>query len=67
MKRVPGKVSGARVFTNTRVPFSHLFANMESGPTIEAFLDRFEGVEEWLIRAALMRLEAILLMDPRNL
>ena len=27
VEQVPGKVSGAWVFTNTRVPLSYLFAN----------------------------------------
>ena len=37
VEQVPGKVSGAWVFTNTRVPLAHLFANLEAGATIEGW------------------------------
>jgi uncharacterized protein (DUF433 family) len=42
---VPGKVSGTWVFTNTRIPRSHLCSDLEAGAGIEEFLDWFEGVE----------------------
>ena len=50
---VPGRLSGAWVFTGTRVPVSALLENLESGATIEQFLDWFQGVEEWKVRAVL--------------
>ena len=53
VESVPGRLSGAWVFTGTRVPVSALFENLESGATIEQFLDWFEGVEEWKVRAVL--------------
>ena len=65
VEQVPGKVSGAWIFTNTRVPLSHLFANLEAGATIE-FLDWFEGVEEWQVRAVLTHLELSLLQDLKH-
>ena len=53
VESVPGRLSGAWVFTGTRVPVSALFENLESGASIEQFLDWFEGVEEWKVRAVL--------------
>ena len=53
VESVPGRLSGAWVFTKTRVPVSALFGNLASGATIEEFLDWFEGVEEWQVKAAL--------------
>ena len=53
VESVPGRLSGAWVFTGTRVPVSALFENLESGATIVQFLDWFEGVEEWKVRAVL--------------
>ena len=53
VESVPGRLSGAWVFTGTRVPVSALLENLESGATIEQFLDWFQGVEEWKVRAVL--------------
>ncbi len=44
VERHPQKVSGAWVFRGTRVPVSALFTNLESGATIEQFLEWFPGV-----------------------
>ena len=49
----PEKMSGAWVFTRTRVPISALFGNLEEGATMAEFLDWFEDVEEWQVRAVL--------------
>ena len=43
-ERVPGQVSGAWVFTGTRVPVRALFENLEGGATVEQFLEWFPGV-----------------------
>ena len=53
VESVPGRLSGAWVFTRSRVPVSALFGNLAAGATIEEFLDWFEGVEEWQVKAAL--------------
>ena len=44
VERVPGKVSGAWLFKNTRVPVRALFENLEGGATVEQFLEWFPGV-----------------------
>ena len=61
VEQIPGKVSGAWLFTGTRLPISHLFAHLESGATIEQFLEWFEGVEDWQIKAVLRHVESSLL------
>lgn len=44
VERIPGKVGGAWLFTNTRVPVTALFENIEGGATIDEFLEWFPGV-----------------------
>ncbi len=44
VERVEGKVSGAWVFKDTRVPVKALFENLETGATIDQFLAWFPGV-----------------------
>ena len=41
VERDPAKVSGAWVFKNTRVPVRALFENLETGATVNDFLDWF--------------------------
>ena len=53
VESIPGKHSGDWLFTKTRVPVATLFGNLAAGATVEEFLDWFEGVEEWQVRAAL--------------
>jgi uncharacterized protein (DUF433 family) len=53
VERVPRKVSGAWVFTATRVPVKALFENLEGGATVDEFLEWFEGVERWQVEAVL--------------
>jgi len=53
VESVPGRLSGAWVFTGTRVPVSAYFGNLAAGATTEEFLDWFEGVEEWQVKAVL--------------
>ena len=45
VERVEGKVSGAWVFRGTRVPVRALFENLETGATIDQFLEWFPGVK----------------------
>lgn len=44
VERVPDKVSGVWVFRGTRVPVQALFENLESGATIDQFVEWFPGV-----------------------
>ena len=53
VEQIPGKVSGAWLFTDSRLPVSALFENLESGATIGDFMDWFAPVDEWKVRAVL--------------
>jgi uncharacterized protein (DUF433 family) len=53
VESVPGRLSGAWVFKDTRVPVSSLFGNLAEGATVEDFLDWFPGVEAWQVKAVL--------------
>jgi uncharacterized protein (DUF433 family) len=53
VERSPGKVSGAWLFKDTRVPVRALFENLEGGATIEEFLEWFPGVTRAHVEAVL--------------
>ena len=53
VESVPDRLSGAWVFTKSRVPVSSLFGNLAEGATIQEFLEWFPGVEEWQVKAVL--------------
>jgi uncharacterized protein (DUF433 family) len=53
VERVPDRVSGAWVFTGTRVPVHALFENLEGGSSIDEFLTWFPGVTREQVIAVL--------------
>jgi uncharacterized protein (DUF433 family) len=53
VERIPGKVSGAWLFKNTRVPVKALFENIEGGATVQEFLEWFPGVAREQVEAVL--------------
>jgi uncharacterized protein (DUF433 family) len=44
IERTPANARGVFVFKNTRIPVIALFQNLNSGATIDNFLERFPGV-----------------------
>ena len=42
VESVPGRLSGAWVFRDTRMPVSAVFENIEAGATIEEIIDQFD-------------------------
>jgi len=52
-ERQPEKVTGEWVFRKTRVPLRALFENLESGATMNDFLEWFPGVERKQVEAVL--------------
>jgi uncharacterized protein (DUF433 family) len=42
VESIPGKVSGAWVFKDTRMPVSTVFENLESGASIEEIMEWFD-------------------------
>lgn len=49
VESVPGRVSGAWVFKNTRMPVSTVFENLESGATIDEIVEWFEVTREEVV------------------
>jgi uncharacterized protein (DUF433 family) len=46
VESVPGRLSGAWVFRNTRMPVSAVFENLEAGATIEEIIEQFDLTRE---------------------
>ncbi|MGA2658792.1 MAG: DUF433 domain-containing protein [Verrucomicrobiota bacterium] len=57
VERTPGKVSGAWVFKDTRVPVKALFENLEDGARVDDFLEWFPGVTREQAEAVLRHAE----------
>ena len=53
VERHPGKLSGAWVFRDTRVPLAALFENMKAGASVEEFLTWFPGVQRSQVESVL--------------
>lgn len=61
VERQPETMSGAWVFKGTRVPVRALFENLESGASIDDFLEWFPGVTRAQVEAVLEYVSADLL------
>ena len=46
VESIPGRVSGAWVFRNTRMPVSIVFDNLEAGATIDEIAEWFDVTPE---------------------
>ena len=46
VESVPGRLSGAWVFRDTRMPVSAVFENLEAGATIEEIMEWFDVTRE---------------------
>ena len=53
VESVPGKVSGAWVFRNTRMPVAAVFENLEDGVTIDELVDLYAGLSREQVKAVL--------------
>jgi len=53
VEQTPGKVSGAWVFTGTRIPLYALFENLAAGATVKDFVEWFPGVDEVQVQRVL--------------
>lgn len=62
VERIAGKVSGAWLFKDTRVPVAALFENLEDGATVDNFLEWFPGVTRAQVEAVLEHAEKSLLV-----
>jgi len=43
---VPGRLNGAWVFRDTRMPVSAVFENLEAGATVEEIIEQFDITRE---------------------
>jgi len=46
VERVPGRLSGAWVFRDARMPVSAVFENLEAGASIEEIIEQFDLTRE---------------------
>ena len=53
VESVPGKVSGAWVFRDTRMPVSAVFENLQDGVTIDELLELYDGLTRDQVEAVL--------------
>ena len=53
VESVPGKVSGAWVFRNTRMPVAAVFENLEDGVTIDELVEIYDGLTRDQVKAVL--------------
>jgi uncharacterized protein (DUF433 family) len=62
VERDPERVSGAWVFSGTRVPVTALFENLEDGASTDDFIEWFPGVRRSQVEAELRHAESSLLV-----
>jgi uncharacterized protein (DUF433 family) len=46
VESVPGRLSGAWVFRDTRMPVSAVFLNLEAGSTVDEIVEQFDVTRE---------------------
>jgi uncharacterized protein (DUF433 family) len=62
VESIPGKVSGAWVFKDTRMPVATVFENLEAGLTVEEVMEEFSVTREQII--AVLHFAAQSLVTP---
>ena len=65
VESVPGKVSGAWVLKNTRMPVSAIFENLEAGAGIDDIMEWFRGLDRAQVREVIEFAEVF--RDPLTL
>jgi uncharacterized protein (DUF433 family) len=53
VESIPGKVSGAWVFRNTRMPVATVFAGLEEGMSIDELVETYDGLTREHIESVL--------------
>jgi len=53
VESVPGKVSGAWVLKDTRMPVSAIFENLEAGANIDDIMEWFAGLDRGQVQAVI--------------
>jgi uncharacterized protein (DUF433 family) len=66
VESVPGKVSGAWVFKNTRTPVSIVFENLQDGMTIEELMEQYPLTREQINAALEFAARSVAAPDARS-
>jgi uncharacterized protein (DUF433 family) len=53
VESVPGKMGGAWVFRNTRMPVAAVFENLEDGVTIDELVELYDGLTREQVKSVL--------------
>jgi uncharacterized protein (DUF433 family) len=53
VERVPGKLSGAWVLRNTRMPVATIFENLEAGANLDDILHWYDGLDRKQVKAVI--------------
>jgi uncharacterized protein (DUF433 family) len=53
VESIPGKVSGAWVLRNTRMPVATIFENLEAGANIDDILEWYDGLNRDQVKAVI--------------
>ena len=53
VESIPGKVSGAWVCKDTRMPVAIVFQNLEAGASIEEIMEWFDGLDREQVEAVI--------------
>jgi uncharacterized protein (DUF433 family) len=53
VESVPGKVSGAWVLKNTRMPVATIFENLEAGASLDNIMEWFDGLDRAQVKAVI--------------
>jgi uncharacterized protein (DUF433 family) len=53
VESVPGKVSGAWVLKETRMPVSAIFENLEAGASIDNIMEWYDGLDREQVKAVI--------------
>ncbi len=53
VESVPGKMSGAWVLKDTRMPVSAIFENLEAGANIDDIMEWFDGLNREQVKAVI--------------
>ena len=53
VESIPGKVSGAWVLRNTRMPVATIFENLEAGANVDDILTWYDGLNREQVKAVI--------------
>jgi uncharacterized protein (DUF433 family) len=53
VESVPGKVNGAWVLKDTRMPVATIFENLEAGASLDNIMDWFDGLDRTQVKAVI--------------